>query len=139
MARIKRKITITAKDRDRLEELFVSSFAQSIRNRPYLDDLKGELEIAQIVAPGEVPDCVVTMNSTVRLKDMKHRTVETFTLVYPDEANIAEGKLSVLAPLGTAILGSRVGDSVRWRIPSGEGRWRVEEVVFQPERAGVTA
>ena len=65
--------------------------------------------------------------------------MDTFTLVYPDEANIAEGRLSILAPLGTAILGYRVGDSIRWKIPSGEGRWRVEEIVFQPERESVAA
>ena len=133
------KIIITAEDRERLEGLFVSSFAVAIRDKPYLNDLRGELNVAQIVPRDEVPGDVITMNSTVCLQDMNTGMIETFTLVYPNEANIATGRLSILAPLGTAILGYRVGDTIRWKIPSGEGRWRVEEVVFQPEREGRAA
>tara|TARA_R110002072_G_scaffold284006_1_gene447797 strand:- start:16351 stop:16767 length:417 start_codon:yes stop_codon:yes gene_type:complete len=138
MARNK-QIIITTEDRDRLNELFVSSFAEAFLDKPYLSDLQKELATARNVDSSEVPADVVTMNSTVRLKDMESRNMDTFTLVYPDEANIAEGRLSILAPLGTAILGYRVGDSIRWKIPSGEGRWRVEEIVFQPERESVAA
>lgn len=70
---------------------------------------------------------------------MMTKEIETFTLVYPNEANISEGKLSILAPLGTAILGYRVGDLARWQVSSGVGRWRVEELLFQPERESVAA
>lgn len=129
-----KQIIITAEDRDRLNELLVTSFAEAFLDKPYMHDLRGELSAAKVVDPSEVPADVVTMNSTVRLKDMKSQEVDTFTLVYPDEANIAEGRLSILAPLGTAILGYRVGDSICWKIPSGKGCWRVEELVFQPER-----
>ena len=135
----RKKIIITRADRQRLEDLFVSSIADAFRDKPYLNDLRGELDVAQIVDAGEVPCDVITMNSTVRLRDMKSKETETFTLVYPDQANIAEGKLSILAPLGTAILGYRVGDLVRWQVPSGVGRWRVEELLFQPERESVPA
>ena len=79
------------------------------------------------------------MNSTVRLLDPRTKEVDTYTLVYPEDANIAEGKLSVLAPIGTAILGYRVGDVVRWQVPSGMTRVRIEELVFQPERDGAVA
>ncbi|GAA4453901.1 GreA/GreB family elongation factor [Novipirellula rosea] len=82
---------------------------------------------------------IVTKADHKRLQDMKSKESEIFTLVSPDEANIAEGKLSVLAPLGTAILGYRVGDIVRWKVPSGVGRWRVKEILFQPERESVAA
>jgi len=138
MAR-KQRITITLEDRERLEDLFASSIAEALVDKPYLRDLRGELDSAQVVSQDQIPDDVITMNSTVRLKDMKSREIESFKLVYPDEANIADGRLSILAPLGTAILGCRVGDTVRWKIPDGVGRWRVEEVVFQPEREGVAA
>lgn len=133
----RKKIIITQHDHDRLEELFLSAFANAFCDKPYLNDLRGELDIAQIVEPDEVPCDVITMNSTVRLRDLKTKETETFTLVYPEEANIADGKLSILAPLGTAILGYRVGDSVRWNVPSGVGRWLVEELNFQPERDNV--
>ncbi|QEF97840.1 Regulator of nucleoside diphosphate kinase [Stieleria maiorica] len=134
-----KRIIITKADHDRLEELFLSRVADAFRNKPYLDDLRGELNAAQIVDPGDVPADVITMDSTVRLRDMKAKETETFTLVYPDEANVVEGKLSVLAPLGTAILGCRVGDLVRRQVPSGMGRWRVEDLLFQPERDSITA
>ncbi|MEO8270999.1 MAG: nucleoside diphosphate kinase regulator [Aureliella sp.] len=134
-----KKIIITKSDHERLEDLFLSSFVDAIRDKRYLSDLRRELDIAQVVNPGEVPCDIITMNSTVRLRDLMTKETETFTLVYPNEANIAAGKLSILAPLGTAILGYRVGDLVRWQVPSGVGRWRVEELLFQPERESVAA
>ena len=76
------------------------------------------------------------MNSTVVLRDLDTGEVETYTLVYPNHADIARNRLSVLAPVGTAILGYHVGDVVRWRVPAGVRRLRVEEVLFQPERVG---
>ncbi|MDA8743549.1 nucleoside diphosphate kinase regulator [Rubripirellula amarantea] len=135
----KKTITVTSEDRERLERLFVSSLAAAFLDKPYLNDLRQELEQANVVGRGEVPADVVTMNSTVVIKDMKSKETETFTLVYPDEANIADGRLSILAPLGIAILGYRVGDTIHWKIPNGEGRWRVERIVYQPEREGIPA
>ncbi|MCC7334269.1 MAG: nucleoside diphosphate kinase regulator [Pirellulaceae bacterium] len=134
-----KKIIITKSDHKRLNELFLSSFVDAIRDKRYLSDLQSELNVAHVVDPSEVPCDVITMNSTVRLRDLKTKETEMFTLVYPNQANIAEGKLSILAPLGTAILGYRVGDVVRWQVPSGVGRWRVEELLVQPERESVAA
>ena len=79
------------------------------------------------------------MNSTVRLRDVRSSETDTYTLVYPQHANIAEGKLSVLAPIGTAILGYRVGDLVQWQVPSGLVRFKIEELINQPERDGIVA
>ncbi|MEZ6076155.1 MAG: nucleoside diphosphate kinase regulator [Pirellulaceae bacterium] len=134
-----KKIIITKSDHKRLNDLFLSSFVDAIRDKRYLSDLQSELNVAHVVDPSEVPCDVITMNSTVRLRDLKTKETEMFTLVYPNQANIAEGKLSILAPLGTAILGYRVGDVVRWQVPSGVGRWRVEELLVQPERESVAA
>jgi regulator of nucleoside diphosphate kinase len=75
------------------------------------------------------------MNSTVRLRDLDTGEEETYTLVYPAQANVEENRISVLAPVGTAIIGYRVGDAVTWRVPGGRVRLRVEEVLYQPERA----
>jgi regulator of nucleoside diphosphate kinase len=135
----KRRIIISKEDHERLESLFSSGFAAAFDDKPYLQSLRGELDIAQIVSPDKVSPDVVTMNSTVRLRDVRSKVVEAYTLVYPEDANIAEGKLSVLAPIGTAILGYRVGDVVRWQVPSGVIRIQIEELVFQPERDGVAA
>jgi regulator of nucleoside diphosphate kinase len=60
----------------------------------------------------------------------------TYSLVFPTEANFVEGKISVLAPIGTAILGYRQGDTIEWRVPSGVRKLKVEEILYQPESAG---
>ena len=132
----RRNIIITDDDRRRLEHLLASDFTEAIRSKSYLTDLRAELQRAKIVNSAEVPGDVITMESTVRLRDVDTGEVETYTLVYPDQANIAESKLSILAPIGTAILGYRVGDVVRWRVPSGRRKLSVEEVEYQPEREG---
>lgn len=135
----RRQIIITKEDHERLENLFASEFAAAFSDKPYLQSLRGELDIAKIVNPDDVPPNVVTMNSTVQLRQLRAKEIETYTLVYPGNADIAKGKLSVLAPIGTAILGNRVGDRVEWQVPGGVIRFKIEELVFQPERDGVTA
>ncbi len=131
-----RQIIITAEDHQRLEALLASSVVRLISGSDRLDELKTELGRAQIVSQDAVPDDVVTMNSTVALRDLSTNEVETYTLVYPERADIANNKLSVLAPIGTAILGYRAGDEFRWRVPQGWRELRVEEVIYQPERDG---
>lgn len=135
----KKRIIISRDDHERLEALLGSDFVQAFRDKPYLQSLRRELDDAMIVAPDEVPPDVVTMNSTVRIREGHSDEIDTYTLVYPEEANIAEGKLSVLAPIGSAILGYRVGDLVLWQVPRGTADVRIEELVFQPERDGIVA
>ena len=129
-----RNIIITHEDFRHLEYLLGSEFTEAIGPKPYLEDLRSELQRAVIVDSDAVPDDVITMNSTVRMRDLDSDEMETYTLVYPDQANIAANKLSILAPIGTGILGYRVGDVVRWRVPSGKRRLQIEEVIYQPER-----
>jgi regulator of nucleoside diphosphate kinase len=131
----KHKIVVTHSDRARLSALLDSGFARAIESADYLTDLRAELNRAETVAPENAPDDVVTMNSTVCLYDCDAQESETFTLVYPGRADIAQGRLSVLAPIGTAILGQRKGDVVRWRTPGGVRRLRIDEIIYQPERA----
>lgn len=135
----RKKMIVTKQDCERLERLCCSGFFAAFADKPYLQWLQGELHRAEIVEAGEMPPDVVTMNSTVRLLYVSERETETYTLVYPQEADIAAGKLSILAPEGTAILGHRVGDRVRWESPCGSIGVRIEELVFQPERDEVSA
>lgn len=132
-----RKIVVTESDMRRLSQMLASEFAAAVVPGRYLNDLRAELQRAEVVAEDQVPDDVVTMDSTVILRDLDTGEQETFTLVYPSRANIAKDRLSVLAPVGTAILGFCVGDVVRWAVPDGYRRLRIEQVVYQPERAGV--
>jgi regulator of nucleoside diphosphate kinase len=133
----KRKIIISRNDYDHLKELLSSKFTQAISPSEYLKSLEAELDLAEVVDPQRVPKNVVTMNSTVKLRDLDTKELETYTLVFPEEADIANYKLSVLAPVGTAILGQHVGDVLRWRVPDGWRRLKVERVLYQPERVGV--
>jgi regulator of nucleoside diphosphate kinase len=130
-------IVITEADFERLSTLLASEFAKVISPMEYLDDLRTELGRARIVRPDKVPRHVVTMNSTVTLRDLETGEKETYTLVYPDQADIANDRLSVLAPVGTAILGQRVGDEIKWKVPSGWRRLKVQRILSQPEREGL--
>lgn len=131
-----RNIQITELDRKRLIDLILEAQSGEYRKSVYLDQLRGELERAQIVAPQEIPGDVITMNSTVVLTDLDTREEETYTLVYPENADTAQGKVSILAPIGTAMLGYRVGDVFEWEVPAGKRRLKVEKIVYQPEASG---
>lgn len=131
-----RQIVITDFDRRRLDALIAEQADHGLAERHYLEDLQRELERAWSVDPCDVPPDVVTMNSTVRLRDLDTGDTETFTLVFPEESDVVRQRISVLAPIGTAILGYRAGDVVLWPVPQGRARLRVEQVLYQPERAG---
>jgi regulator of nucleoside diphosphate kinase len=96
------------------------------RGNEYLESLAAELDRGIRVAPTEIPPDVVTMNSRVRLVDLDTNEEMVYTLVFPDDADIAQSKISVLAPIGTAMLGYRVGDTFEWQVPNGTRRLRVK-------------
>jgi regulator of nucleoside diphosphate kinase len=127
---------ITDLDRSRLGAMLERAYENSLEQRDYLDALEEELEQASWVESKEVPSDVVTMNSTVELRDVATSEEESYTLVYPERASVLESRLSVLAPLGRAILGRRAGDEVAVNTPSGRRRIRIEAIHFQPEQAG---
>lgn len=131
-----RTLFITEFDMDRLRKLLEGTRFWSTRDREYLQHLEEELERAQVVVPEAVPGDVVTMNSRVRVKDVDSGREMTLTIVFPSDADLEQGKISIVAPIGTALLGYRVGDTVEWRVPAGMRRLRIEEVSYQPEAAG---
>jgi len=130
-----KEIVITAADFDRLRGLLDSPRYRSTQ-WPLLLALREELDRGQIVPADAVPKGVVTMHSQVRVRDVKSRESETYTLVYPNEADINENKLSVLAPLGMALLGTRVGQIVKFDAPAGQRRLKIERILYQPEACG---
>lgn len=134
-----RTIFVTQEDMQRLSDLVASAERISSRDLPHLRMLKEELEQAQIVASDEIPGDVVTMNSRVRLKDLDSGRESIYVLVFPRDADVAQGRISVLAPIGTAIIGYRAGDVIVWSVPAGERRFRLEEILYQPEAAGHVA
>ncbi len=131
-----RDIYITKFDLIRLKELVEVGISFKERDRGYLESLQDELDRAHVVEPTAIPNNVVTMNSQVRLKDMETGEEKSYTLVFPSDADIEKNRISILAPIGTAILGYRTGDTVEWKVPAGTRQVRIEEVLYQPEAAG---
>lgn len=107
------------------------------KNAKECEALEAELDRAEVVAPTAVPPEVVTMNSRVRFLDEDTGQQHEATLVYPFQANVSEWRISVLAPVGAALLGLSIGQSIAWPMPGGATkRLRVVSVLYQPEAAG---
>lgn len=128
------KIIISALDADRLEKL-IGSIPDSAF--PGKTDLEAEIARAEIVDSKDVPTTVVTMNSAVRFKVESSSEEFCLTLVYPKDVDAEGGTISVTAPVGSALLGLSQGDEIEWPKPGGGVlRVRIEQVIYQPERAG---
>ena len=131
---IEREIYLTAEDRKRLVVLLERPTEAG--DRGDVRDLVAEIRRAKVVAAAEIPADVITMNSKARLLDLDRGETLEYTLVYPQDADFASGRISVLAPIGAAMLGYRTGDEIEWNVPGGLRRLRVETVLYQPEAAG---
>lgn len=134
----RRDIYITEFDLNRLTELLEvwQTYRDGKGAGVHLEQLSEELDRAHVVAPKDIPPDVVTMNSRIRLSDAAKKTDLFYTLVFPRDADTEAGKISILAPIGTAILGYKVGDLIEWPVPSGVRKVKIEEVLYQPEAAG---
>ena len=132
----KRNIHVTDYDMQRLRKLLEGTQRWNPKDRAYLDHLEEELDRASTVASEKIPANVVTMNSWIRVKDLDTGKEMSIQLVFPSEADFEQGKISILAPIGTALIGYRAGDTVEWTVPAGTRRLRIEEVLYQPEAAG---
>lgn len=101
-----------------------------------LQKLVNELESAVIMEPEAIPANVVTMNSIVKLSFLNNNKQVQFQIVYPDQANFRENKISIFSPIATALIGYKVGDEVEWIVPAGLTKIKIEEIIYQPEAAG---
>jgi regulator of nucleoside diphosphate kinase len=119
-------------DQERLEKLLAK-----VGTRPDLDALRAEIDRAEVVEPEQIPPNRVTMNSRVRFVDEESKDEREITLVFPAHADVEENRISVLAPVGSALLGLSVGDTIEWPLPNARSRrLRVVAVTYQPEAAG---
>lgn len=134
MNAIDRRIVVTYKDMLRLTAI-TETYGFG-RTRDAVDALEGELLRARMVASDEVPHDVVTMNSRVRYRDESTGREREIVLSYPESVP-GEARVSVLSPVGVALLGLRVGEAIDWLMPDGQvHQLRVLEVIYQPEAAG---
>lgn len=129
-------IHITQLDLERLSKLLFDAQFTDYRRSEYLERLRIELDRAVVVSPEDIPGDVVTMNSTVSIEDLDSGEEEIYTLVFPENADLSQGKISILAPIGTAMLGYEVDDSFEWAVPSGTRRLRIKRILYQPEASG---
>ena len=130
-------IYISETDRERLGNLI-----ELVRNSgdrsdlPYVNKLEEGLDFAEVVAAEDIPPDIVTMRSKVRLRDLDTKDEGVYSIVFPTEANFDEGKISVLAPIATALLGCRRGATVEFEAPGRTRRLQILEILYQPESAG---
>lgn len=131
---IRPEITISSLDADRLYALIESLPADSLAG---ISELEAELDRANMVEPNEVPPTIVTMNSTVKFVVTSSQEEFVLTLVYPKDVDSSGKTISVLAPVGSALLGLSQGDEIEWPKPGGGVlKVKIEEVTYQPERVG---
>ncbi len=133
MAR-KPQIVLSSLDVDRIEALIAAMPASVF---PGKMELQAELDRADVVAPEDIPPNVVTMNSTVKFLIVETGKEFCLTLVYPRDMDGSADKISILAPVGSALLGLAVGDELAWPGPGGKAMTvQVKEIVYQPESSG---
>ena len=131
----KKTIYVSEFDFDRLYGL-VESADPNIRDKTHLMQLKEELEQGEVLEPTEIPDDVITMNSKFRLQDLDSKESSDYTLVFPHQADFSKNRISILAPIGVALIGCRVGDTVAWKTQAGQKRFKIMKILYQPEAAG---
>lgn len=131
------KLVLPEYDVERLKRLLDSDTNDRDHDGPLLNKLSREIDRAIVVPSREIPADVVTMNSRVKITDLEDGEQSVYTLVFPSDADIEKNKLSVLAPLGLALAGRRTGSTIEWKTPGGVACFRIDEIEYQPESAGV--
>jgi regulator of nucleoside diphosphate kinase len=129
-------VRVTDVDSRRLQYLIEGSQLRRARDAGSVESLERHLDGAQITPARQIGPDVVTMNSEVLVTDLDSGERFELRVVFPQAADAAAGRISVLAPLGMAILGRRAGQQISWQVPAGVRRLRVESVLYQPEREG---
>ncbi|MBS7780177.1 MAG: nucleoside diphosphate kinase regulator [Comamonas sp.] len=130
----KPQIILSSLDLDRIEALLAAIPASVF---PGKADLEAELDRADVVEPAQMPPNVVTMNSTVQFEILETRQDFRLTLVYPRDIDGSADRVSIFAPVGSALLGLSVGDELAWPGPGGKTMTvRVTGIIYQPESAG---
>lgn len=124
-------ILMTEKDLLRIKNILSYQKAVSY------EDLEVELDRAKVISDNEIPPDLVTMNTKVRFLNVHDKKEMIITIVYPHDANFAEGKVSVLASLGSALIGLREGQMINWKFPDGATKTlKILEILYQPEANG---
>ncbi len=128
-----KKIYITESDKSKLQKLFKTTLGFRHKDLITVRSLLQELDRAEIITNEKIRRSTIIMNSQVLIKDIDTGEELKYTLVYPEYSNIGENKISILAPIGTALLGYREGDTIEWKVPAGTRRLLVKKILYQPK------
>jgi regulator of nucleoside diphosphate kinase len=124
----KRKIYVTEQDKIKLTKLFSSTVGFRSRDLKTVKDLLSELERAVVIEEDNSAGNIVKMNSVVHIKDLDTGQEYEYTIVYPEFADSSQNKISILAPIGTALLGYKKGDTISWEVPKGKRKLKILNV-----------
>jgi regulator of nucleoside diphosphate kinase len=131
-----KEILITEANLKRIEDIIRYAGESNEHQKNNIERLSEDLERATVVDSKDIPPDVVTINSTLKIRDLDSGEEMVFTLVSPSNADLSQGRISLLAPVGASVVGYRSGDIVEWPVPGGLKRLKIEKVLYQPEAAG---
>ena len=130
------KLILNRLDYHRIKKCISDAKQFNSINGSEAESLMKELDSAKIVDPEKIPSNVVTMNSIVKISFMNDNKHLEFQIVYPDQANLKERKISIFSPIATALIGYKVNDEIEWLVPAGLTRIKINEIIYQPEASG---
>ena len=130
------KLILNRLDYNRIKKCINDAKQFKSINASEAESLMTELNSAKIVDPEKIPSNVVTMNSIVKISFLNDNKHLEFQIVYPDQANLKERKISIFSPIATALIGYKVNDEIEWLVPAGLTRIKVTEIIYQPEASG---
>lgn len=131
-----KKVTLTKNDYTRIYKAITDAKNSKTINSNEAEKLLSELSKAEIVPSEKIDKDVVTMNSEVKLFFKNTQKEQSFKIVYPQDANLKENKISIFSPIATALIGYKIGDEIEWIVPSGMTKIKIVDLIYQPEAAG---
>lgn len=136
MHNIMKKVTLTKNDYTRIYKAITDAKNSKTINSNEAEKLLSELSKAEIVPSEKIDKDVVTMNSEVKLFFENTQKEQSFKIVYPQDANLKENKISIFSPIATALIGYKIGDAIEWIVPGGMTKIKIVDLIYQPEAAG---
>lgn len=131
-----KKVTLTKNDYTRIYKAITDAKNSKTINSNEAEKLLSELSKAEIVPSEKIDKDVVTMNSEVKLFFENTQKEQSFKIVYPQDANLKENKISIFSPIATALIGYKIGDEIEWIVPGGMTKIKIVDLIYQPEASG---
>ena len=131
-----KEIILSSLDVSRIRKSIEEAIRKKSIGQNEASTLANELLSAKIVEPEKIPGNIVTMNLIVKVSFLNTKKTLQIQIVYPENANFRENRISILSPVATALIGYKVSDEIEWIVPSGLTRLRIDEIIYQPEAAG---